>query len=81
MHKKMFFKRSLLSAAILTASFQASSDDAGMIESLTDFNINETSFLKDAGIEVGLWASGGVTGNSNGNTNAPVTITSPATTS
>jgi hypothetical protein len=74
MHKKMFFKRSLLSAAILTASFQASSDDAGMIESLTDFNINETSFLKDAGIEVGLWASGGVTGNSNGNTNAPVTF-------
>jgi len=71
MNKKTFFKRSLLSAAILAASFQASAD-AGMVESLTDFNINNTSFLKDAGIEVGLWASGGVTGNSNGNTNAPV---------
>ncbi|MCF7970257.1 MAG: porin [Methylococcaceae bacterium] len=67
----MFFKRSLLSTAILAASFQASAD-AGMIESLTDFNINETSLLKDAGIEVGMWASAGVTGNSNGNTNAPV---------
>ena len=71
MNKKMFFKRSLLSTAILAASFQASAD-AGMIESLTDFNINETSLLKDAGIEVGLWASAGVTGNSNGNTNEPV---------
>lgn len=71
MNKKMFFKRSLLSTAILAASFQASAD-AGMIESLTDFNINETSLLKDAGIEVGMWASAGVTGNSNGNTNAPV---------
>ncbi|MDF1584620.1 MAG: porin [Methyloprofundus sp.] len=71
MNKKMFFKRSLLSTAILAASFQASAD-AGMIESLTDFNINETAFLKDAGIEVGMWASAGVTGNSNGNTNAPV---------
>ncbi|MBE0469258.1 MAG: porin [Methyloprofundus sp.] len=71
MNKKMFFKRSLLSTVILTASFQASAD-AGMIESLTDFNINETAFLKDAGIEVGMWASAGITGNSNGNTNAPV---------
>jgi len=67
----MFFKRSLLSAAILAASFQASAD-TGMVESLSDFNVNETSFMKRAGLEVGLWASGGVTGNSNGNTNAPV---------
>jgi len=71
MNKKMFFKRSLLSAAILAASFQASAD-TGMVESLSDFNVNETSFMKRAGLEVGLWASGGVTGNSNGNTNAPV---------
>jgi len=71
MNKKMFFKRSLLSAAILAASFQASAD-AGMVESLSDFNVNETSFMKRTGLEVGLWASGGVTGNSNGNTNAPV---------
>jgi len=71
MNKKMFFKRSLLSTAILAASFQASAD-AGMVESLSDFNVNETSFMKRAGLEVGLWASGGVTGNSNGNTNAPV---------
>jgi hypothetical protein len=71
MNKKMFFKRSLLSTAILAASFQASAD-AGMVESLSDFNVNETSFMKRAGLEIGLWASGGVTGNSNGNTNAPV---------
>jgi len=71
MNKKMFFKRSLLSTAILAASFQASAD-AGMVESLSDFNVNETSFMKRAGLEVGLWASGGVTGNSNGKTNAPV---------
>jgi len=67
----MFFKRSLLSTAILAASFQASAD-AGMIESLSDFNVNETSFMKRAGLEVGLWASGGVTGNSNAKTNAPI---------
>ncbi len=71
MNKKMFFKRSLLSTAILVASFQASAD-AGMIESLTDFNINETSFMKDTGFEVGMWAAGGITGNSNGNTNEPI---------
>lgn len=73
MNNKSVFKRTLLSSAILLASFQlAASDDLGMIESLSDFSINNTSFMKDTGFEVGLWASGGVTGNSNGKTNAPV---------
>jgi len=72
MNNKSVFKRTLLSSAILLASFQAAAGEPGMIESLSDFSINDTSFMKSTGFEVGLWASGGVTGNSNGNTNEPV---------
>ncbi len=73
MNNTSVFKRTLLSSAILLASFQVSASDApGMIEALSDFSINDTSFMQKTGFEVGLWASGGVTGNSNGNTNAPV---------
>lgn len=62
MNKRTFFKKTLLSTAILAASFQVSAgDDVGMIESLTDFSINNTSFMQKTGFEVGLWASGGIT--------------------
>ncbi len=51
---------------------QASSD-AGLVESLSGFNINEASFMKSAGLEFGMWASAGITGNTHGNTtNAPI---------
>jgi hypothetical protein len=66
-------KKLILSSAILSISMQASAaDDMGMIESLSDFSINDTSFMKKSGFTTGLWASAGVTGNSNGKTNAPV---------
>lgn len=84
MNKIKLFNRTLLSVAILLPSLQAlavdvdpqQSSDAGLIESLSGYNINEASFLKDYGFEVGIWASGGVTGNSNGgsDTNAPVSF-------
>jgi hypothetical protein len=66
-------KITLLSSAILFSSFQVQAD-AGLIESLSGVDVNETSFLKEAGIEVGAWASAGYTINSNGNTNSPVTF-------
>ncbi|NOQ65329.1 MAG: outer membrane beta-barrel protein [Methyloprofundus sp.] len=72
MNNKSVFKRTLLSSAILLTSFQVAAGEPGMIEALSDFSINNTSFMQKTGFEVGLWASGGVTGNSNGNTNAPV---------
>jgi len=62
MSKKSIFKNVLLSSAIFSVSLQTfASDNAGMIESLTGFNINETPFLKDSGLEVGGWASAGAT--------------------
>lgn len=62
MSNKPIFKNALLSSAILSVSLQASaSNNAGMIESLTGFNINDTPFLKDSGLEVGGWASAGAT--------------------
>ncbi len=62
MNNKSIFKRTLLSSAILSASFQVfASDNPGMIESFTGYNINETSFMKESGLEFGLWASAGAT--------------------
>lgn len=81
MNRKKTFKRTILSSALLLACFQVSADeaapevssDAGLVESLTGFNINEASFMKDSGFEFGMWASAGITGNTHGdNTNAPV---------
>ncbi len=98
MNRNKIFQRSLLSSAILLASFQTSADDnfqtstnadvghisnentdpqtssdAGMIEALTGFNLNETAFMKDTGFSVGLSASAGITGNTNGGTtNSPI---------
>jgi hypothetical protein len=63
----------ILSSALLSFSIQASAaDDIGMVEALSGFNINETSFIKERAITTGLWISAGETGNSNSNTNAPV---------
>ena len=48
-----------------------------MVESLTDFNINETAPLKDLGVTVGGWVSGGIAGNPDDprdNYNGPVTF-------
>jgi len=74
MNKTTKFSRTLLSSAILIASFQASAEDANyLLSSDTLFTglINETSFMKETGFEVGLWASAGITGNTNGGTNPP----------
>jgi len=75
MTPKKIFKRSLLSSAILFASFQAlaDTDDHYLLTSDTLFTglINDTSFMKDTGFEVGMWASAGITGNTNGGSNNP----------
>jgi hypothetical protein len=49
----------------------------GMVASTTDFDINETSFLKDNGITIGLWSNAGITYNAaspDNNFNGPVTF-------
>ena len=49
----------------------------GMIKALTDFDINETKFLKDNGITIGLWGNAGITYNAaspDNNFNGPVTF-------
>lgn len=49
--------------SVFLSSSMAQANDKGMVESLTDFNINETAPLKDLGVSVGGWVSGGVAGN------------------
>jgi len=75
MSKKILFKRTLLSSAIILASFQvlANDDEHYLLTSDTLFTglINETSFMKDTGFEVGMWASAGISGNTNGGSNTP----------
>ena len=75
MNKQQSFKRALLSSAILLASTQvsAAADDHYLLTSDSLFTglINDTSFMKDTGFEVGLWASAGITGNTNGGSNNP----------
>jgi hypothetical protein len=75
MNKKSILKRTLLSSAILSISMQvAASDNPGMVEALSGFSTNEASFMQKTGITVGLWASAGVSGNSNGKTNEPISF-------
>ena len=45
----------------------APADDAGMIESLSGYNVNNTSFLKNNNISVGGWIDGGITWASHSN--------------
>ncbi|MGR9087269.1 MAG: outer membrane beta-barrel protein, partial [Gammaproteobacteria bacterium] len=69
----------VFSAALCSSLAQA--DDTGAIKSLTDFDINETAFLKDLGISVGGWVSAGVAGNPDSpesRTNGPVTFNNRA---
>ncbi len=73
MNKKLL--HSLIGSSLLSASLGTNA--AGMVESLTDYNINDTSFLKNSGIEVGGWASVGITyasHNGDHNTNAPISF-------
>lgn len=63
------------SLALVTANVHA--DDAGMIESLSGYNVNESAFTKSTGINVGGWASGGITyasHNAPSNNNAPISF-------
>ena len=49
----------------------------GMIKALTKYDINETKFLKDNGITIGLWGNAGITYNAespDNNFNGPVTF-------
>jgi hypothetical protein len=49
----------------------------GMIKALTKYDINETKFLKDNGITIGLWSNAGITYNAespDNNFNGPVTF-------
>ncbi len=57
----------------ITTSYAA----PGMVTSLTDFDINETKFLKDNGITIGGWGNAGITYNANDPSNGfngPVTF-------
>lgn len=63
------------SLALVAANVQA--DDAGMIESLSGYNVNESAFTKSTGINVGGWASGGITyasHNAPSNSNSPISF-------
>ena len=65
----------VIGGALLTVS--ANLFAAGAIESLTGTNINDTQALKDMGIEVGGWASAGITyasHNGNHQSNAPISF-------
>ncbi|MDH5481052.1 MAG: porin [Nitrosomonas sp.] len=89
-HKK--FKNKCLTLALCSAFFvpsfahadthfghdshTESSDDVGLIESLTGFKYNKTSFAESLGVKFGGWTEIGFSGNvSNGKTaNGPVTF-------
>ncbi|GFO73138.1 hypothetical protein BJAS_P3758 [Bathymodiolus japonicus methanotrophic gill symbiont] len=74
MNKKQIFKRTLLSSALLTASLQVvAADDFHYLltsDSLFTGLINDTAFMQDTGFKVGMWASAGITGNTNGGKSA-----------
>ncbi len=68
----------LLVSILLNNSVVQAEDDAGVVESLTGFNVNKGTFLEDAGIRVDGWFEFGIGGNpranrQNGN-NTPVTF-------
>ncbi|PKM12984.1 MAG: porin [Gammaproteobacteria bacterium HGW-Gammaproteobacteria-3] len=60
--KKNTQRQLALCSAVLFSSL-VSADDRGVVESLTDFNVNETSLLKNLGFTVGGWVEGGIAGN------------------
>jgi hypothetical protein len=61
----------------LAMSIGSAYADDGAVKSLSGFDINETSFLKNNGIEVGGWGNAGITYNAaspDNNFNGPVTF-------
>jgi hypothetical protein len=77
--KKAGWSLTLCSAALCSTLAQA--DDQGAIKSLTGFDINETAFMKDLGLNAGGWVSAGVAGNPDSpqsRTNGPVTFNNRA---
>jgi len=65
----------LVGGALLSASVNLYAE--GAIQSLTDVNINNASFLKNNGIEIGGWAAAGITyasHNGDHNTNNPISF-------
>lgn len=68
---------SLITSGLAVTALHVNADDAGMIESLSGYNVNESAFTKSTGINVGGWASGGVTYASHNNkdeSNAPISF-------
>ena len=68
---------SLITGSLALTAINVLADDAGVIESLTGYNVNESALTKSTGIEFGGWASGGVTyasHNSPSNSNAPISF-------
>ncbi|MEN8260861.1 MAG: porin [Pseudomonadota bacterium] len=64
----------LLSLSMLSGNGMAAD---GMIESLSDYNVNDTQFMQDLGLTVGGWLSFGATYNADNpddNNNTPVTF-------
>jgi hypothetical protein len=77
--KKTGWSLTLCSAALCSTLAQA--EDKGAVESLTGFNINDTAFMKDLGLNVGGWVSAGVAGNPDSpesRTNGPITFNNRA---
>lgn len=80
-HNKIHMGYKLTLCSLMLSSTLAYADDQGAVESLTGFNINETSAMKKTGIEVGGWLSMGVAGNFDdpeNNSNGPVTFSDRA---
>ena len=67
----------LITGGLALIPVHAQAEDAGMIESLSGHNINETSFLQNNNIAIGGWVSGGITYASHdnpSNNNGPISF-------
>ncbi len=67
----------LVTGGLALIPMHALADDAGMIESLSGHNINNSSFLQNNNISVGGWAAGGITYASHdapSNSNSPISF-------
>lgn len=68
---------SLITGSLVLTAVNVLADDAGAIESLTGYNVNESALSKSTGLEFGGWASGGVTyasHNNPSNSNSPISF-------
>lgn len=71
---KLLAVSGILTVSLLSHTAYA---DKGLVETLTQTNLNETALLKSAGVEIGGWADGGVSYNAHNpadNNNTPVTF-------